>query len=208
MGNKHSDNTPQQSDSDKMFDSIFEFRMMSKNFKKEAAKSEAAEKAEILKVKEAIEKNLGEAAKIHAADAIRKKNEARRYLILSSKVDAVHDRLQSAYQTQKLTDNMRDLTARMGQAMGAMDLVKVNEVMGGFEKVFDNLDINSEFMDRAMDNVNAGSSEEKDVNGLISQIADEHHLKLESEFSDISIKNKPKINAQDQKELSKAEEMQ
>ena len=93
---------PQQSASDKMFDMIFEFKMMAKNFKKQAAKTENEEKAFILKVKDSIEKNLPETARIHAADAIRKKNESKRYLVLSSKLDAVHARLQSAYQTQKV----------------------------------------------------------------------------------------------------------
>lgn len=102
MGNKETKKVPQQSASDKMFDMIFEFKMMSKQFRKEASKSEAAERQFILKVKDAIEKNMSETAKIHAADAIRKKNEARRYLVLSSKLDAVHSRLQNAYQTHKV----------------------------------------------------------------------------------------------------------
>ena len=103
MGNKQPEVPyPKENASDKMFDMIFDFKMMVKEFKKESAKAENAEKAAILKVKEAIENNLGEAAKLHAADAIRKKNEARRYLVLSSKIDAVHSRLQNAYQTQKV----------------------------------------------------------------------------------------------------------
>lgn len=93
---------PEKSPSDKMFDMIFEFRMMSKSFKKESEKSQNAEKQLILRVKDSIEKNLPETAKIHAADAIRKRTEARRYLLLSSKLEAVQQRLQSAYQTQRV----------------------------------------------------------------------------------------------------------
>jgi hypothetical protein len=78
----------------------------------------------------------------------------------------------------------------MCSALGTMDLVKVNETMGNFEKMFDNLDVNAEFMDRVMDNVNAGTYEEKDVNSLIGQVAQEFSLKLKDEFSDISVKNK------------------
>ncbi len=102
MGQEKSKPIPEKSASDKMFDMIFEFKMMSKNFNKESQKSMNAEKQCILKVKDSIEKNLPETAKIHAADAIRKKTEARRYLLLSSKLEAVQQRLQSAYQTQKV----------------------------------------------------------------------------------------------------------
>jgi division protein CdvB (Snf7/Vps24/ESCRT-III family) len=102
MGNKETKQVPQQSASDKMLDMLYEFKFMAKNLRKEATKAENAEKQFILKVKDAIEKNMPETARIHAADAIRKKNEARRYLTLSSKLDAVHARLQSAYQTQRV----------------------------------------------------------------------------------------------------------
>jgi charged multivesicular body protein 1 len=102
MGNEKTKPVPQQSSSDKMFDMIFEFKTQAKQFQKESRKSEAAEKQLILKVKDSIEKNMPEAAKIHASDAIRKRNEAKRYLLLSSKLDAVHARLQSAYQTQRV----------------------------------------------------------------------------------------------------------
>jgi len=102
MGQEKSKPVPVQSPSDKMFDMIFEFRMMSKNLKKESEKSMNAQKQCLLKVKDSIEKNLPETAKIHASDAIRKKTEAERYLTLSSKLEAVQQRLQSAYQTQKV----------------------------------------------------------------------------------------------------------
>jgi charged multivesicular body protein 1 len=92
----------QESASDQMFDMIFEFKCVAKQMKKESMKAENQEKQAILRVKDAIEKNLADSARIHASDAIRKKNEARRYLVLSSKLDAVYSRLQNAYQTQKV----------------------------------------------------------------------------------------------------------
>jgi charged multivesicular body protein 1 len=103
MGNKETKKVPEQSASDKMFDMIWEFKNQAKVLKKEATKAEMAEKAFVLKVKDSIERNNPETAKIHAADAIRKRTEAKRYLTLSSKLDAVHARLQSAYQTQKVS---------------------------------------------------------------------------------------------------------
>jgi charged multivesicular body protein 1 len=104
MGNKveKKPEPKKQSASDQMFDMIFEFKSVAKQMKKESTKAENQEKQAILKVKEAIEKNLVDSARIYASDAIRKKNEAKRYLVLSSKLDAVHSRLQNAYQTQKV----------------------------------------------------------------------------------------------------------
>ena len=187
MGNKQPQpQQPQPSSSDQLFDMIFEFKMIAKEFKKSSASAAKEEKESILRVKSAIEKNLPEAARIHAADAIRKRNETRQYLVLSSKIEAVHSRLSHAYKTQKLTENMKTLTQGMTRALGGMNLVEVNECMKGFEKMFDNLDVSADLMDKVMDNVNAGAYNEKDVNTLIGQVAMEHNLKIEDEFGSAS----------------------
>lgn len=191
---------PTKNASDQMFEMIFEFRTMARSFQKESKRAENEEKKAIMRVKDvfisiiqAIEKNLGEAARIHASDAIRKKNEAKRYLVLSSKLDAVQSRLQAAYNTSRvtlfnlqLTENMQKLTDQLYGALGAMDLVKVNETMARFEQMFDNLDVNSELMDKAMDNINAGTYQEKDVNSLINQVAEQFNLQLKDELADVS----------------------
>jgi hypothetical protein len=102
MGQKETKPVPQQSASDKMFDIIFEFKSQAKQMKKEADLAERQEKEYVLKVKDAIEKNNLDRAKILASDAIRKKTEAKRLMILSSKLEAVQGRLQSAMRTQKV----------------------------------------------------------------------------------------------------------
>ncbi len=53
MGTKETKPTvPQESEEDKMFNTMFEFKMMSKNYAKEAEKSASAEKSAVKKVKD------------------------------------------------------------------------------------------------------------------------------------------------------------
>jgi chromosomal replication initiation ATPase DnaA len=98
---------------------------------------------------------------------------------------------------------MQQLTQTMTQALGAMDLVKINESMTNFEKMFDNIDVNAQFMDRVMDNVNAGAYEENDVNNLIGQVAQEFNIKLEDQFSDLTVKDKIPEIAREEREKQK-----
>lgn len=76
----------------------------------------------------------------------------------------------------------------MSSALGTQNLIEVNEVMQNFEKLFDNVDVNAEFMDKVMDNIDAGTFEEKDVNSLINNVAAEHNMELSGEFADVSVK--------------------
>ncbi len=80
---------------------------------------------------------------------------------------------------------MSKMTSMMSSAMGNMDLVKVNEEMGNFEKMFDNLDVNSELMNQVFDNVNAGTTNEKEVNSLIENVAQEFGMQLQGDFAEI-----------------------
>ena len=178
---------PPQDPSDKMFDTMFEFKMMAKQMQKESKKSEAQSKALIGKVKKCIEKGDYEQAKLAAADAIRQKNMVRRYRVLSSKVQTVAQRLQTAYQNQKLSEQMQNLTQQLLGAGNMMDIVKMTETMSNFEKLFDDLDINSNMMDQVFDNVNAGTVNENEVNQLIGQIAQQNGMKLSDEFEGVQL---------------------
>ena len=178
---------PPQDPSDKMFDTMFEFKMMAKQMQKESKKSEAQSKALIGKVKKCIGKGDYEQAKLAAADAIRQKNMVKRYRVLSSKVDTVAQRLKTAYQNQKLSEQMQNLTQQLLGAGNMMDIVKMTETMSNFEKLFDNLDINSNMMDQVFDNVNAGTVNENEVNQLIGQIAQQNGMKLSDEFEGVQL---------------------
>ena len=188
MGNENKKPQPQPQDpSDKMFDTMFEFKMMGKSMAKEAKKSENQNKALIKKVKDCIARGDYEQAKVAAGDAIRQKNQVRRYRVLSSKIDTIAQRLQSAYQNQQLTEKMQSLTQQMVGAGNMMDLVKMTETMANFEKLFDDLDVNSAMMDQVFDNVNAGTVNEGEVNQLIAQVAQQNGMKLSEDFDNVQI---------------------
>ncbi len=188
MGNeKAKPQRPPEDPSDKMFDTMFEFKMMGKQMAKEAKKSENQNKNLIKKVKDCIAKGDYEQAKVAASDAIRQKNQVRRYRVLSSKIDTIAQRLQSAYQNQRLTEQMQSLTQQMVGAGNMMDLVKMTETMANFEKLFDDLDVNSNMMDQVFDNVNAGTVNEGEVNQLIAQVAQQNGMKLSEDFDNVQI---------------------
>ena len=81
------------------------------------------------------------------------------------------------------------MTERMSSALGTQNLIEVNEVMQNFEKMFDNIDVNAEFMDKAMDNIDAGTYDEKDVSSLINDVAQENNMELSNEFADLTVKS-------------------
>lgn len=192
MGNKET-KPKQKSASDQLFETIFEFKMQAKELAKQGKRSEKERDQMYEKVKKAITDNKPEAAKLYAQDAIRKRNEAVKYEILSYKIQAVHSKLKSAYQTQKLNENMSKMVTSMSGALNSMNLEKISENMAQFEQIFDDLDANAQIMDKAMDNIDAGSYQDRDVSNLIMQVAQQNNMDLQKEFEEIKANHDPLV---------------
>ncbi len=73
---------------------------------------------------QAIEQGNQEGARIYAQNAIRQKNLSINYLRLSSRVDAVASRVETAVRMGRVTNSMANIVKAMDQSMKAMNLEK------------------------------------------------------------------------------------
>ncbi|GMH40899.1 hypothetical protein BSKO_08803 [Bryopsis sp. KO-2023] len=164
---------------DKLLDQIFNLKFTSKQLAKQARKSEKEEKSERTKVKKAIEKGNIDGARIYAQNAIRKKTEQLNYLRLSSRLDAVVSRLDTQAKMQNVNKSMAGIVKALDKALTSNNLEKVANTMDQFERQFENLDVQTGFVENAMSNQMSLSTPENEVNGLLQQVADEHNLEVQ-----------------------------
>lgn len=133
-----------------------------------------------------------EGAKIYAENAIRKKNEELNMLRLSSRIDAVASRVQTAvamrkvlfYLTKQVTSSMASVVKNMDSAMQSMNLEKISMIMDKFESQFENLDVQTQYMETSMGNTTTLTTPAEQVNGLIQQVADAHGLEVNMQMGD------------------------
>jgi charged multivesicular body protein 1 len=182
--------------SDALFNKIFEFRQQAKQMEKQAAKSKASQDFYTKKVKEAIQKNNPTLAKQYGEQALRARSDANRYRTLASKVASVSSKLQAAHQNHQLTSQMANLVNQMSSmnfnAVGAV------ETMEKFEKMFDNLDVQTKMMDDVLDNLNTGTVNDREVNELLQQCAEGQANKI-----DMNMTGPYHENPYQQKEMNK-----
>ncbi|GBL90849.1 Charged multivesicular body protein 1a [Araneus ventricosus] len=119
-----------------------------------------------------------EGAKIYAENAIRKKNEALNYLRMSSKIDAVSSKVQSALTMKGVTKNMGSVVKALDKAINSMDLQKVSAVMEQFEQQFEDLDVRTSVVEDAMGSATTTSTPLAQVDSLIQQVAEENGLDI------------------------------
>ena len=157
---------------------LFNLKFSAKQLVRESKKCEQSAAANKLKCKKAMEVNNMEGARIYAETAIRDKNQSLNYLRLSSRVDAVAQRVNTAVKMKSLTKDMSGIVSAMDSVMRTMNVEKISAVMDKFEKQFEDLDLATGVMEQSMQQSSSLTMPEQQVEGLMQQVADEHGLEF------------------------------
>merc|ERR1712203_11301 len=171
--------------SKEMEDSLFQLKFCSKRLARLSKKAEKEQKTEQNKVKKALEQGNVEVARIHAENAVRKKNESLNYLRMSGKVDAVASRVQSAVTMKGVAKNMGSVVKSLDKAVNSMELQKITEVMDKFESQFEDLDVHTSVMENAMGTATTTTTPESAVEALMKQVADENGLEITENLASV-----------------------
>ena len=187
---------------------LYNLKFAVKSMQRESQKCTKLEKQNKIKCKKAMEKGLIDNARIYAENSIRQKNQALNFLKLSSRMDAVTARLQTAVQMNKLNKQMINIVKSMGIMLNSssFNIEKLTNIMDKFETQFDDLDITSKVMESAIDSSTAQTMPQNDVQSLMNEIADENGLEFESEINNIGIGVGKNKNQEKEKNIDELEE--
>lgn len=159
-------------------DDLITFKMTSRQMNRSSKKCEKNEKANIAKLKAAVQQGNVEGARIYGQNAIREKNQALTFLRLASRIDAVASRLETAVRMQQVSEAMGQTVNGMANVMASMDDKKISATMDKFEKLFEDMDVKSAYMEDTMDATTSMTTPPEQVDELIQKVADEHGLNL------------------------------
>lgn len=137
------------------------------------------------KTAEAIKKGNMDVAKEYASSAIREKHQALSYLKLSSRLDAVAARVETAVRMTGLTRAMGGIVAGMDSVLATMDINKIATTMDQFEQQFDSLDVRSGYMEDAIDSTTALSMPDSQVQALMQEVAAQNGLEVAAEMDSL-----------------------
>eukprot|EP01009_Symbiontida_sp_KSa7_P001805 NODE_1420_length_605_cov_597.589928_g1131_i0.p1 GENE.NODE_1420_length_605_cov_597.589928_g1131_i0~~NODE_1420_length_605_cov_597.589928_g1131_i0.p1 ORF type:complete len:154 (+),score=33.13 NODE_1420_length_605_cov_597.589928_g1131_i0:26-463(+) len=111
-----------------------------------------------------------------------KKNESLNYLRLSSRIDAVAARMDTAIKMNMVTKSMAGVVKGMDKVLTTMDPDRITRIMDKFEQQFEDMDVASEHMESSIGQSTAQTTPESEVGALMAQIADENQLTLQGEL--------------------------
>ncbi|KAG8973777.1 Vacuolar-sorting protein SNF7 [Tulasnella sp. 425] len=185
-------------------ETLFQLKFTAKTLNRQANKASKDERSEKAKLKKALQQGNTEGARIYASNAIRKKSESINLLRLSSRLDAVASRVETAVTMRQITGNMASVVKGMDKAMESMNLERISAVMDKFESQFADLDVQTSYMEDAMGSTDAVSTPQDQIDLLLQQTAEENNIELaqgmkESALPEIAAKQKEKPVEEDDK---------
>lgn len=175
--------------------SLFQLKFTTKQLQKQSQKASKAETAEKAKLKKALQQGNTEGARIYAANAIRKKTESLNLLRLSSRIDAVSSRVETAVTMRQVTGSMTAVVKNMDRAMSDMNLERISMVMDKFESQFEDLDVQTGYLEGTLSSDTAISAPTDQVDLLMQQVADEAGLEVQHELQAPANKVVPELTA-------------
>lgn len=161
-----------------MFELSFNLKFQAKQLNKAAAKAEKEHDANKKKVAARIAKGDLETAKIFAADAIRKRNESLGYMRMASRIDAVRNRVEAMKANQQVVKALPGVVKGIEKSMESMNLQQMTAVMDKFSSQFEDLEVQSEYVQSTMSSATTLSTPQDQVDALIEMTAQEHALNL------------------------------
>jgi len=162
---------------------LFQLKFTAKTLNRQAKKAQKDENAEKTRLKKALQQGNNDGARIYASNAIRKKSEALNLLRLSSRIDAVASRVETAVTMRQVTGNMTSVVKGMDKAMDSMNLERISLVMDKFESQFSDLDVQTSYMEDAMSSTTAVSTPQDQIDSLLRQTAEEANIELQHDLA-------------------------
>lgn len=166
-------------------DEIFELKFSSKQLFRESQKCIAEQKKEKNRAKRALLSGDRIVARLHAENAIRHMNQRLMFLRMSSRLQAIAQRLQAAQNMQTLTKSMVSVVRLMAKHAKSMDLDKLTKTTQDFEAAFEDLDVRSKVMDDSIQLSASGLAPEDAIDDLLRQVIDEHRLEVQGQLADV-----------------------
>eukprot|EP00375_Theileria_parva_P003241 XP_765922.1 hypothetical protein [Theileria parva strain Muguga] len=154
-----------------------------------------------MKVKSAIESENPETARIHAANSIFKRNEAMRFLELKSRLDILTAQVDSAIRTQRLTEELKKVLPQLNRFLRYKKLDSV-DVITDFKKIFENMDVNESQMSENMSKDSPFKPPQREVDALISRVAQEYELDMTEMLKKMKTQNESKPQSYNKPSLS------
>jgi charged multivesicular body protein 1 len=121
-----------------------------------------------------------------AESAIRNKNQALQFYRLQAQIEGVASKIQGQQLRMQVTEQLGGVTEALDQALGAMDMNKISEIMEKYVEQVEGLDVTTAFMDQELGETSASAAPQSEVDNYLDRLCVENDLDVRDQLSAVT----------------------
>lgn len=145
---------------------------------------EREEKRLTMEIKKAAKEQQMGPVKIMAKDLVRTRQYITKFIEMRSHLQGCALKLQTVKSQAAMADAMQSTTKAMMRMNKAVDVPRINKLMGDFERENAKSEMMQEVMEDAMDDALAGDNDEEEEERIVSQVLDEIGINFGTDIPD------------------------
>ncbi len=153
---------------------IFQLKMSSKRFLRESKKSEKEKEKNLKNAKTCLVKGDEEGARLYTINAQNNINDYKKYLRMSSRLDAIAGSIKSNYAfadiMKHMSKNVNPILIKEADTMDLKEMCKNFEV---FQEAFDKMTVNANIMGENFDKVTSEGNTVENADNMLNQLKNE-----------------------------------
>ena len=165
-----SDNSKPQKAPD-MNQVTFQMKMSSKRFLRESKRAQKEKEKNLKNAEACMKKGDEEGAKLYVMNAQNNINDYKKYLTMSSRLDAIAGRIKANYNSadiiKHLTNNVTPVLTKEAETMDLADLCKNFDT---FQEAFDKMTVNANIMNNNFDKMTSDGNTIESSDNLFNQL--------------------------------------
>jgi charged multivesicular body protein 1 len=173
---------PKKDPNDEIQEAILNMRMTSKQFEHAAKRAEKDQKKEMEKAKIALKKNNEDGARMFLQNAATKYREQQNMTKMSHRMEALVSVLQANTSNQQLMSTLKDLTPKLAQQQGMMDMGGMQKDLYNWQETMDKLAVAGKIMDNNLNQQSYDEGSDKGVEDMLAQLKQERILEVKNDL--------------------------
>uniref|UniRef100_H2YDI7 Charged multivesicular body protein 2a n=1 Tax=Ciona savignyi TaxID=51511 RepID=H2YDI7_CIOSA len=153
---------------------------------RERVKMEGQEKKVIQDIKKMAKAGQMDAVKIMAKDLVRTRAYVKKFILMKANIQAVSLKISALKSQDSMMQAMKGVTKAMRAMNKQMKLPQIQKIMMDFERQSEQLDMKTEMMEEAIDDVMEGD-EEEESDAIVKQVYDELGLQFTDELGGVPV---------------------
>ena len=167
---------------------IFQMKMSAKRFERESRKAQKEKEKNLKKAEKCLLKGDESGARLYTGNAQNNINDYKKYLTMSSKLDAMSGKIKSNHNSAEIMKHIsNDVTPQLVKEADSMDLKSLVQNFDTFQDAFDKMSVNANIMGQNFNQMTSDGNTVQHTDDLFNQLKNKVQFNMQKDMDGVPV---------------------